>query len=49
MAILPGQLLVTTGLNGVPGTIHRYRRLDYGGLALVALDTLDGAEAVEGI
>ena len=31
------------------GTIHRYRRLDNGGLALVAVDTLNGADAIEGI
>ncbi|MEG3167882.1 hypothetical protein U1737_06685 [Sphingomonas sp. LB3N6] len=49
MAILPGELLVTVGLNGVSGTIYRYRRLDYGGLALVAVDTLNGADAIEGI
>lgn len=47
--ILPGELLVTAGLNGVSGTIHRYRRLDYGQLALVAIDTLNGADAIEGI
>ena len=31
------------------GTVHRYRRLDYGRLALVAVDTLNGAHAIEGI
>lgn len=47
--ILSGELLVTAGLNGVSGTIHRYRTLNYSGLALVAVDTLNGADAIEGI
>lgn len=47
--IMTGELLVTAGANGAAGTIHRYRRLDYGGWVLVAVDTLDGADAIEGV
>lgn len=47
--IMAGQLLVTAGANGAAGTIHRYHRLDYGGWVLVAVNTLDGADAIEGV
>lgn len=48
-AFLPGDLLVTAGANGAAGTVCVYNRLDYGGMALRRVDTLTGADAIEGV
>lgn len=44
-----GDLLVSWGDNGAAGMIGRYGRSSYGGWALVGVDTLAGADAIEGI
>lgn len=44
-----GELLVTAGANGANGTVCVYARGDYGGMALRRMDTLAGADAIEGV
>lgn len=44
-----GELLVTAGANGSDGAVHVYARSDYGGMVPVRIDTLAGADAIEGI
>ena len=44
-----GDLLITAGGNGAAGTVNVYGRLDYGGMARRRVDTLVGADAIEGL
>ncbi|MBD8679974.1 hypothetical protein [Sphingomonas sp. CFBP 13720] len=44
-----GELIVSAGVNGAAGAIHRYHRLDYGGPVAIGIETAPGADAIEGV
>lgn len=44
-----GDLFATWGDNGTGGYVGRYSRASYGGWALAGVDTLSGADAIEGV
>lgn len=46
---ISGDLLASWGDNGSAGVIGRFSRASYGGWTLVGVDTLTGADAIEGI
>lgn len=47
--VAAGDILVSFGANGTAGSILRLRTGDYGGPNQVAIDTLAGADSVEGV
>ncbi len=44
-----GELIVSAGVNGAPGALHRYHPLDYGGPIAIGIETAPGADAIEGV